>query len=105
MGRVVAFLASDEASFVTVSVIRTDSAQIVGTGGCGYYHRTRRFLDRHHVAYQWIDASSDPRAYEMIRAINRGNRSVPTLVFPDGSVMTEPSDRALGRKLGIAPSS
>ena len=33
--------------------------------------------------------------------INGGARSVPTIVFPDGSVLVEPGDRELGAKLGL----
>jgi len=87
-----------------VTSVEDNTIIVYGTGWCGDCHRTRRFLDRNHVAYQWVDADSDPRAYDVIRAINRGRRSVPTLVFPDGTVMTEPSDGALGRKLGITTS-
>ncbi len=84
-----------------VTSVEDNTIIVYGTDWCGDCHRTRRFLDRHHVAYEWIDADSDPRASDVIRAINRGRRSVPTLVFPDGTIMTEPSDRALGQKLGI----
>jgi glutaredoxin-like protein len=86
-----------------------DNAIIVyGTDWCGDCHRTRRFLDRNQIFYQWIDADADPRASALVRALNKGRRSVPTLVFPDGSVMVEPSNLELARKLristGVVPS-
>jgi mycoredoxin len=79
-----------------------DNAIIIyGTDWCGDCFRTRRFLDRNQISYQWIDADADPRASTLVRALNKGHRSVPTLVFPDGSVMVEPSNLELARKLGI----
>ncbi len=78
---------------------------VYGTDWCGDCHRTRRFLDQNQIPYEWVDADDDPRAVDIIRKINNGRRSVPTLVFPDGTVMSEPSNLALGRKLGIDASS
>jgi glutaredoxin-like protein len=75
---------------------------VYGTAWCGDCYRTRRFLDRNQIPYDWVDADLDPRASAMVRALNGGRRTVPTLVFPDGSVMAEPSDRELASKLGIA---
>ena len=79
-----------------------DSIIVYGTDWCGDCYRTRRFLDRNQISYQWIDADADPRASALVRALNKGRRSVPTLVFPDGSVMVEPSNLELARKLGIS---
>jgi glutaredoxin-like protein len=78
-----------------------DAIIVYGTDWCGDCHRTRRFLDRNQIPYHWIDADADPRASQLIRMINKGRRSVPTLVFPDGSTMTEPSNLELARKLGL----
>ena len=74
---------------------------VYGTAWCGDCHRSRRFLDQNHIPYRWIDADADPVAAQRILEINRGRRSVPTIVFPDGSTLTEPSNAELGRKLGI----
>jgi glutaredoxin-like protein len=74
---------------------------VYGTSWCGDCRRTRRFLDGHQVPYQWVDVDQDPVAAALVRQINRGRRSVPTLVFADGSTLTEPSDPELARKLAI----
>jgi mycoredoxin len=79
-----------------------DELVVYGTAWCGDCYRTRRFLDRNAVPYRWVDLDEHPEHVERVRAINRGHRSVPTLVFPDGSTLTEPSNAELGRKLGLA---
>lgn len=51
------------------------------------------------VPYTYINIRQDGQAAARVRTINGGNESVPTLVFPDGSTLTEPSAGALKRKL------
>ena len=91
--------AAEEPSVAAAS----DDQEIVvyGTGWCGDCHRSRRFLDQHQIHYRWVDVDREPGATELVVAINHGRRSVPTIVFPDGSTLTEPSNAELGRKLGI----
>lgn len=59
----------------------------------------RGLLAQAKVPYDYIDITSDPTAAAKVRAINEGNESVPTLVFPDGSSLTEPSAGQLKQKL------
>lgn len=63
--------------------------------------RTKRFLDHRGIPYVTIDIDQDPGAAREVLRINGGMRTVPTLVFPDGSVLVEPSNRALSEKLGL----
>jgi mycoredoxin len=48
-------------------------------------------LDEQAVAYDYVNIHQDLDARVKVREINRGYESVPTLVFPDGSTLTEPS--------------
>ncbi len=74
-----------------------------GTVWCGDCRRARAFLDRQGVPYCYVDISDDPEAAEFVMRANRGYRSVPTIVFPDGSLLVEPSNSQLADKLaGIA---
>ncbi len=73
---------------------------VYGTAFCGDSRRARRFLDEHHVPYRWIDIDGDREAEALVRKLNRGNRTVPTLVFPDGSVLVEPSNAQLEQRFG-----
>ena len=76
-----------------------DIVTVYATAWCGDCHRTKAFLDRNGVKYRWIDVDDDPSAMQKVVEINGGYRSVPTLVFPDGSTLTEPSNRELQEKL------
>lgn len=74
---------------------------VYGTRWCGDCFRTLRFLEKYHIPYRWINIDLDHEAEEVVYKLNNGMRSVPTIVFSDGSVMVEPSNEALGEKLGI----
>lgn len=78
-----------------------DMMIVYGSDWCGDCRRAKRFLNEHNVPYQWIDIDRDHKAAEIVMKMNRGYRSVPTIVFPDGSKLTEPSNEQLARKLGI----
>ena len=75
---------------------------IYGTNLCGDCRRTRRFLDFHQIAYEWIDIDVNPDAEKFALQTNRGMRSVPTLLFEDSSILVEPSNARLAEKLGIS---
>ncbi len=51
------------------------------------------------VVVDYVNIRQDPQAAQRVREINTGNESVPTLVFPDGSTLTEPSTGELVTKL------
>jgi len=71
------------------------------TDWCGASRRARRFLDQHMIPYRWIDIDQDEAVARIVEGLNRGFRSVPTLVWPDGSRLVEPSDEELSRELGV----
>jgi mycoredoxin len=70
-----------------------------GTPWCGDCRVARRVFDQHNVAYRYVDISQDDTARSYVVEVNRGNQSVPTILFPDGSIMVEPSAAALTQKL------
>jgi glutaredoxin-like protein len=74
---------------------------VYATRWCGDCRRARQFLDDHQIAYRWVDIDGDREAEALVRRVNRGNRSVPTLLFPDGSMLVEPSPRELAQHLGL----
>ncbi len=69
------------------------------TSWCGDCRRSRKIFDAMGVAYTDIDIEENAEAAETVRKLNHGAQSVPTIVFPDGSVLVEPSNAALERKL------
>ncbi len=74
---------------------------VYGTVWCGHSRRARQLLESCGVGFRWVDIDQDAQGRRMVEEINRGFRSVPTIVFADGSVLVEPSDEQLRRKLGI----
>jgi mycoredoxin len=56
-------------------------------------------LKQARVEYDYINIHEDDEARQRVREINNGNESVPTLVFPDGSTLTEPSGMVLRKRL------
>jgi glutaredoxin-like protein len=72
---------------------------IFGTTWCGDCIWTRRFFDTHKIAYQWIDVDHDKTGEEFVLHTNHGYRSVPTILFDDGSILVEPSEAELVEKL------
>ena len=74
---------------------------VYGTSWCGDCHRSRRFLDNHNIPYTWIDVDEDAEGAAKMKNLNHDRWVVPTIVFQDGSILTEPSDRALAEKVGV----
>jgi mycoredoxin len=73
---------------------------IYGTPWCGDCRRALRVLDQHQANYHYVDIESDDVARVYVERLNNGYQSVPTILFPDGSVLVEPSSAALAEKLG-----
>jgi mycoredoxin len=70
-----------------------------GTTWCGDCRRARRVFDQHQAAYEYVDIEQDDQARAYVEQVNRGYQSVPTILFPDGSVLVEPSAAVLSAKL------
>jgi len=66
---------------------------------CGDCRRSKRLMDSLNVQYTVIDVEADPSASDRVIEINGGQRSIPVIVFPDGTHLTEPSDNDLKAKL------
>ncbi len=70
------------------------------TPWCGYCHRLGSQLNRAGIAHSVVDIEQDPAAAELVMSVNGGNKTVPTLVFPDDSAMTNPSLAQVQDRLG-----
>ena len=69
------------------------------TPWCGYCHRLKGQLDREGIAYDIVDIEREPDAAQVVEQVNNGNQTVPTLVFDDGSALTNPSMAQIKAKL------
>ncbi len=83
--------------------IESDGTGIVvyGAERCGDCRRSKAFLERHQIEHTWVDLVEHPLLMEEVVRRNNGLRSIPTIVFADGSHLTEPSDQDLADKFGI----
>ncbi len=75
---------------------------VYSTPWCGYCVRLKRQLDREGVSYAEVDIEADPSAEQLVKAANGGNATVPTLIFADGSSMTNPSLKQVLAKIDTA---
>jgi len=69
------------------------------TPWCGYCQRLKGQLDREGISYEIVDIEQVPEAAEIVESVNNGNQTVPTLVYADGTSMTNPSLMAVKEKL------
>jgi thioredoxin reductase (NADPH) len=79
----------------------TDQIIVYGTTWCPDCKRAKRFFAEQRVPYVNIDIEQDADAMALVERINRGLRSIPTIVFPDGSILVEPSNAQLAEKLNV----
>jgi len=73
---------------------------VYGTTWCPDCVRAKMFLDQQGIPYTWVNIEEDEAATQVILEKNGGRRVVPTIIFADGSVLVEPSNRELAQKLG-----
>ncbi|MGW0823144.1 mycoredoxin [Streptomyces sp. NPDC002845] len=63
---------------------------VYSTTVCGYCDRLKKQLDRENIPYTEIDIEQDAEAAALVEKVNNGNQVVPTVVFADGTAMTNP---------------
>ncbi len=73
--------------------------RMYSTTWCPDCFRAKKVMESMKVKFHEIDITNDESAAELVIRLNNGSRSVPTIVFPDGSILTEPSTPALVQKL------
>ncbi len=69
------------------------------TTWCGYCTRLKAQMTRAGIAFDEVDIERDPTAADFVESVNGGNQTVPTLVFPDGSALTNPAIGDVAEKL------
>lgn len=61
------------------------------TSWCGYCVRLKRHLDSAGIQFDEVNIETDPAAADLVERANGGNQTVPTLIFADGTALTNPS--------------
>lgn len=69
------------------------------TTWCGFCLRLKAGLKTAGIGFHEIDIERDPAAAEFVASVNRGNRTVPTVRFADGSTLTNPGVGEVKRTL------
>lgn len=79
----------------------TDGGKIkfYGTSWCPSSRRSKKLIIEKGIDFEWINIDEDPVGREFVLEVNNGYRSVPTIVFPDGDILVEPSRTELVNKL------
>lgn len=78
-----------------------DGITMYGAQWCGDCRRSHAFLTDAGVDFEYIDLEERPEAVDVVLAHNGGRQVIPTIVFPDGSVLVEPTNAELGAKVGL----
>jgi mycoredoxin len=69
------------------------------TTWCGYCRNLKRQLSREGIEMVEVDIERDEAAAEFVMSVNGGNQTVPTVLFPDGTALTNPSAAQVKKQL------
>jgi mycoredoxin len=75
------------------------SVTMFSTTWCGYCRVLKQALTREGIAYAEVNIENEPGAADFVMQVNGGNQTVPTLLFADGSAMTNPTLAQVKAKL------
>ncbi len=64
-------------------------------------HQIKDFLVRHQLPYQYLDVESDAKARALVEEHNQGQLRIPTVFFPDGTALVEPTLQQVAEKAGL----
>jgi thioredoxin reductase (NADPH) len=78
-----------------------DIIKVYGASWCPDCRRAKRFLGDQRISFEWHDIETDPDGVRMVQERNNGNNIIPTIIFPDGSHLSEPSNEELAEKIGL----
>ena len=78
-----------------------NSITMYGTSWCQDCKQAKKFFGEHRVAYNFVDVDQDTDGLQIVERTNAGKRIIPTIFFPDGTVLVEPSNAELAAKLGL----
>ena len=71
------------------------------TAWCPDCKRAKKFFTENQVQYADVDIDENPEGVPFVKNLNNGKRVVPTIIFPDGEILAEPSNSQLAEKLGL----
>ena len=75
---------------------------VYGASWCPDCRRAKQFLASHRIDYTWVDLEEYPERTAEVEARNDGKRIIPTIVFPDGGFLAEPTNDELADRIGLS---
>ena len=81
--------------------LKPSGIMIYSTIWCPDCKRAKQFFGEQRVAYTNVDIEQDKKAMSFVEEVNNGMRIIPTIIFPDGEILVEPSNAQLAEKLGL----
>lgn len=70
-----------------------------GATWCGDCARSKAYLDSQGIEYDYVDLEEDVTAAAKVTEINNGMQSIPTIVFPNGNILVEPTNEQLEEEI------
>ncbi len=87
----------------TYATLTTHSTlTMYSTPWCGYCQRLKAQMTRAGIAFTEVDIEQDPAAAALVESVNGGNQTVPTVVFADGTALTNPAIAEVKARLGVS---
>jgi thioredoxin reductase (NADPH) len=81
--------------------LKPSGIMVYSTVWCPDCKRAKQFFGEQRVAYTNVDIEQDKKALAFVEKVNEGMRIVPTIIFPDGEILVEPTNAQLAEKLGL----
>jgi thioredoxin reductase (NADPH) len=78
-----------------------DGIRVAGTLWSASSHNVKEFLARSQIPYQWLDIEKDAEARELVESVSVERPRLPTIFFPDGSLLVDPDLRTLADRVGM----
>ncbi|MGZ6317310.1 MAG: FAD-dependent oxidoreductase [Anaerolineales bacterium] len=81
--------------------LKPSSIMVYGATWCPDCKHAKQFFGEQRIQYSNIDIDDDAKSVAFVEKINKGKRTIPTIIFPDGQILVEPSNAELAQKLGL----
>jgi thioredoxin reductase (NADPH) len=75
--------------------------RVYGAPWCPDCRRAKKFLAEHRVAFDWVDIDQNEEGLRYVEQVQKGGRTIPTVVLADGTTLIDPSNEELANKLGL----
>ncbi|MBC7876537.1 MAG: FAD-dependent oxidoreductase [Anaerolineales bacterium] len=81
--------------------LKPPTITVYSTAWCPDCKQAKKFFGEHRVEYVNVDIEEIPEGVAFVENLNKGMRIIPTIIFPDGEILVEPSNAQLAEKLGL----